>query len=78
VGIIPQGFDLKGKIMEELFLKQETIDFLAKIELPDMLENCGLEDPIFENIADLLGLLWQSYSGKVNEIRLHLPDNLLQ
>lgn len=59
--------------MEELFLKQETIDFLAKIEFPDMLENCGLDDPIFEDIADLLGLLWGSYSGKVNEIRLHMP-----
>ena len=42
----------------QLVMAPETIDFLEKIELPDLLENCGLEGQVFENIADLLGLLY--------------------
>lgn len=41
----------------ELRLHQETLDWLCNIELPDILENCGLEDPAFDDIANLLQCL---------------------
>lgn len=46
----------------ELDLSPETVNFLTKIELPDLLENCGLEGAVFNDIATLLHILryyWQ-------------------
>jgi hypothetical protein len=46
--------------MAEIRLSKETIDFLCDIELPDLMENCGLQDPIFDDIARLLFELSQA------------------
>lgn len=62
--------------MEEIFLDKETVDFLTKIELPDLLENCDLQGKVFENIADLLGLLWHAKTGRIDTIQLNMPLNL--
>ena len=60
----------------QLVMAPETIDFLEKIELPDLLENCGLEGQVFENLADLLGLLYDwRVLGYPNRIVLSLPSD---
>lgn len=50
----------------EMDLSPETIDFLREIELPDLMENCDLPDPIFDDIARLLYLLTNSIGGTIH------------
>ena len=53
----------------ELDLKPETVAFLM-LEFDDMLQNCELEEPVFENIANLLNLLANMQRGSTIHVNL--------
>lgn len=61
----------------ELDLSPETVDFLTKIELPDLLENCSLDDIVFNDIAALLHILhhyWEDTRRTHSKITLHISN----
>jgi hypothetical protein len=53
----------------EIDLKPETIAFLL-VEFDDVLQNCNLEEPVFEDIANLLNLLANMDKGSTIHVNL--------
>lgn len=41
----------------ELRLNQETLDFLINIELPDLIDNCDLDEIVLDDICVLLHMM---------------------
>lgn len=64
---MPQGFDLKGKIME-LKLSTETLDFLAD-ELEEMLKHCDLSETQCDELAALLSFLDSPTNDRLNLLK---------